>query len=148
MKCEVDTGALIACGAYQGVITAAMAITGGIAAPFALTAVTVGSVAMTVGLFAAPALLVGVGMTALFTLLPDLNKLIDFNRKSDTTHVVFWIQAATFALLSAATITAGVLLGALTMPLMITFIVASVIVTLAIATLNMAARFAFLQLDE
>lgn len=144
MECGLTTDALIPCGTYHGVITGAMAFTGAIAAPIALTAVTVGSVAMTVGLFAAPALLVGVGMTALFTFLPDMKNHLNFGKEGDKSPIILWIQAAAFALVSSATITAGVLLGALTTPLMITFIVASAIVTLAMAALGVGTHLGWL----
>lgn len=126
VKCECSSEYTGLCLKFQGGLIGGMALAGGIAAPFTLTAVTVASVAMTVGLFAAPAAIIGIGMFTLFTLSADV-------RKGDCLYIMEWIQAGVFVLASAATITGAFMLGLLTTPLMIVFIVASVVATIAIS---------------
>lgn len=124
MTCKLDTEALSFCSVVQGGVTLATTIAGAIAAPFALTAVTVGAVALAAGLFAAPAAIYGLAMTGLFAYSEDLREW------SNKHNIAFAVgSAVVFALLSAAAITAGVMLGVLTTSLMVVFIVAAVIGT-------------------
>lgn len=132
MKCEFNYENLLGCGAAQGGITLATAIAGAVAAPFALTAATVSTVALTAGLFAAPAALFGLVTTGLFASSKDLRTWAKENPIE-----YLGINASVFALLSTATIVAGVMFGLLTTPLMIVFIVAAVIGT----TLQIAPFF-------
>lgn len=122
MAIELDTDALGVCGLVQGGVILVTTAAGAIAAPFALTAVTVGAVALTAGLFAAPVALYGLAMTGLFSFSED------FREWAKEHNIAFGVGSAiVFALLSAAAITAGVMLGLLTTSLMIVFIVAAVI---------------------
>lgn len=135
--CDVDYRILKMSSLFEGVIIAGMTVVGAVAAPLALTAVTVGSVALAVGLFAAPAAAVGLGMGSLISFVPKFRDFFANNSEhKERVYVALWIQAGVFALLSAAACTAGVLLGVFTTPLMVTFIVATAVVTVALAALG------------
>lgn len=111
------------CGIYQGVIVAGMAVTGIVATVIATTA-TVAAVAIAAGLFAAPAVAAAAVMIVVLSIPSALKCLKETG--------VFFLHAASFALFSAAAIAGGVALGILAPALMITFIVAASIVTLAL----------------
>lgn len=119
----------LVCGLYHGGIAVAMAVTGAIATVIATTS-TVAAVALTAGLFAAPALVIG-ALTFTLLSIPQIAKLYQDNAAG-----YLGINTAAFALLSAAAIIGGVVLGILTPALMITFIVAASVVTLALLGLT------------
>lgn len=121
-KCDMG----VSCGVLHGAPAVALAITGTVAAIVATTA-TVATVILTATLFAAPALVVG-ALTFTLLSIPSLAECFEIS-----TYMA--INAAAFALLSAAAIVGGVVLGILSPALMITFIVAASLFTIGLLVL-------------